>query len=846
MQTYAIRMFNFLRFGEKNNSIVFDLTAEQKRGLKDGTTTLDKIYDEVMKNPVQHIEEAKKRGLEHLLGITGSINGNPDCNNGAGKSSLLEGMCYSRYERIVRKSATNPEKVEKAGLSVVTKIDGEYPKNMTESWVEELFETGGKIYRVKRGRSFTKTQKSSSPLLEFDCLGETNISLSSHRSGTTKEALEDVLTMDYDLFVNSQMFGQNDAGKFLTGTDKTKKEMIISLLRLQDVVLSCLEKIREDKSNSNKKVDSLKVNIEIIDKYFAEKLADINKNHPLDPSDPELLQKMEAYLAENKILSEQLVEDTNKFISNIETEIEVLSKSEEIVSIEKLKEDGRKTVADRKNKEKEMGERIAEWQNMQSSILKEITRKNEALISIKSKREKTLSSLKAIEQSISTFNLEENRATLGKCQKAKEVKESYDKSFIEINNKILQQEKEKAILDNNLSVAKADLSKIEATIRKMGSEEKYNCSECKSLVPKEHFIIKKEECLLRIKTYETEIEKINSILKDIKSQHLDINGKLTKINHFINLEQSVIFAHKQFEDNKKKVQEFTDLISDADADALRYANEKADQESQIVKYNERIADVKENYSKEINILNEKINKLMADIKEVDSKAAIVRQKIEDKKNIKSNKIKERDLTLGNIGKATKDIEFFVHQKHSLNLKKKELTEERTNLDRILLLEDVFGLDGIQTRIVKKYLPLLNVYIKEFLDVLSDGEIIVKMLINEKGKVDMAINGATAETYEMLSGGEKMIIRLSVDIGLSLLAFSRTAQKPELICLDEILSPLDNYHVEKVFNILQKLQDKFSRIIIISHKTEIKNRLKNNIIVEKNGGKDALSEIKRIE
>jgi DNA repair exonuclease SbcCD ATPase subunit len=121
-----------------------------------------------------------------------------------------------------------------------------------------------------------------------------------------------------------------------------------------------------------------------------------------------------------------------------------------------------------------------------------------------------------------------------------------------------------------------------------------------------------------------------------------------------------------------------------------------------------------------------------------------------------------------------------------------------------------------------------------------------MFINDKLKVDMIIAGGTSETYEMLSGGEKTIVRLAVDIGLSMLAFSRTTQKPEMIALDEIFGSLDNFHTEKVFDILQKLQDKFSRILIITHKMEIQKRLKTNIIIEKKGGRMGLSEIKRIE
>ena len=56
MQTYAIKMFNFLRFGETNNTIVFDLTEAEKEQIALGEIGMDDIYDYVVKNPVKHVK----------------------------------------------------------------------------------------------------------------------------------------------------------------------------------------------------------------------------------------------------------------------------------------------------------------------------------------------------------------------------------------------------------------------------------------------------------------------------------------------------------------------------------------------------------------------------------------------------------------------------------------------------------------------------------------------------------------------------------------------------------------------------------------------------------------------
>ena len=69
--------------------------------------------------------------------------------------------------------------------------------------------------------------------------------------------------------------------------------------------------------------------------------------------------------------------------------------------------------------------------------------------------------------------------------------------------------------------------------------------------------------------------------------------------------------------------------------------------------------------------------------------------------------------MGSIANALNHLKTDYAQYKSL---KEDLDNSRKELSRWLILEDVHGLDGIQTRIIKKYLPLLNSYIKNYLDI----------------------------------------------------------------------------------------------------------------------------------
>jgi DNA repair exonuclease SbcCD ATPase subunit len=168
-----------------------------------------------------------------------------------------------------------------------------------------------------------------------------------------------------------------------------------------------------------------------------------------------------------------------------------------------------------------------------------------------------------------------------------------------------------------------------------------------------------------------------------------------------------------------------------------------------------------------------------------------------------------------------------------------------NLENYLIIEDVFGLEGIQKSIIKKYLPLLNAYVKEALDIITGGKMSIKQFINDKMEIETIISGGSSDNFKMLSSGEKKIVRLAVGTGLALLSFVRSSQKPEIICLDEVFSSLDVNHVEGVFNLIEYLKEKFTRVLIISHSKDVNERIPCTITIEKNGGMYGLSKVVKI-
>lgn len=846
MQTYCLRMFNFMRFGEKGNSIVFDLTSQEKKDLKDGKITMDQIYDRVMKDPVKHVMEVKRRGLERLLAISGIVDGNEESSNGAGKSTLLEGMCYARYERIVRRTAQTPDKIEKAGLSVVTKIDGKYPPNMQESWVEELCEIGDKLYRIRRGREFSKSQKSHTPIMELECIyGEASDSMMSHRTGDTKSNLDEIMTMDYDLFVNSQMFGQNDAGKYLTGTDKTKKEMLISLLRLENIVSGCLENIRRKKNSQEKKIDIIKATIDLVEKSFCKKYQELTKI-ATEQLGAEIVDSILSNLNKTSHQHLEASKSIDLKIQDIDLKIGELLKSDKIQKVESIRDEGRKISKDKKDKEQSMASQIEEWEKLSKDSKSTLAKKNDQDKILTEKLNKLMASISVSKVVVSSFDLIKYQEIIQKITKAKKIKDEIELNLTNSRNSFLETSNALAIANSKLSDTSGDLEKMNSQLEKIGGDGSFVCSECKSKVSKEHIALKVNELKESHVIKRELVEALKNKIAVQKQSVVELEYKVKRIGEILSLESKTNSEKNNFENAKSKIVDIENQIKENKESSNSNKIEIVEIENKISLYCNKIVDIKKMFEQEILILKSKIENLIIKLKQAEEDAKVVSGQLENLKIEKISLEKQKSKEIEQYGSALKDYEHFEKQKLELESKKNEHLNESKNLNRILILEDIYGLDGIQTRIVKKYLPLLNIYIKEYLDILSDGLITIKMIINDKSKVDMIISGGTSESYEMLSGGEKTIIKLAVNIGLSLLAFSRATQKPELICLDEVFGSLDAGRTRNVFKVLNKLNDKFSRIIIISHNLEINNKIRSKIIVEKSGGIMGLSEIKRIE
>ena len=842
MQVYAIRLCNFMRFGGTNNSVVFDLSPAQKTLVERGELTMDAIYDDFASNPSLRVAEAKARGLEQLIGIAGIIDGDESKSNGSGKSTVLEAICYAHYGSIVRLSA-NTDKTGDPGNRIITRINHIIPETVKESWVEEYCESNGCLYRIKRGRKLGKNEKTT-PIVECEQIG---VESTSGRLVSGNEAAIDAINdMSYDLFVNSQMFGQSDAGKFLVGTDKIRKDMIIDLLRMREYISKRLERVRSKKRFYETKLSSLQdINnaaevqlLAIYNKYAKQPLTVFTdvKTGEVDISVSELI--------EDKNIAVQNNNDAIKKIDALIVATSLAVVQANIISLQAQRQDAQSnwnSVQTRERQEQEdILDRVAKYRKQISDGQTE----ERALAGRKKQAEQTVAAaaktIIAMEAEVESCN-----KAIAKAAMARNAKPQYVALKESLNAQIVGVQKEISSMETVLRLNTVKVDKLRTQIARAKSTKSLECSECGSLVNLQHVNDKIDGLLAENRQQQPALDALNKSLSEVQASLNDTNNKLGKIDTFLLCETSATSALQDLEFRKKNqiaLQEQVDDLGKRQAIALAAWTEL----STLEKIDgDKFKEIAERYVVEKTALSSKIEELN---KAIDTQQVVLNN-IEAK--VKSHQADKNRMVLAN-SKLAEEVGGLRQEKATLHELYKQINE-RTNdikhhttmLTAYKGMEEIYGLDGFQTRVVRRHLPTLNAYTQEALDVMSNGDLQVELDINDKSEIEIKITGGSADTYEMISGGEKMIIRLAVDVGLSRLAFIKTVKLPEMIALDEVFAVLDKSNVNVVFSLLHYLQDKFKRILLIAHNPEINSALPATLVVEKNGGINGLSSIRKM-
>jgi len=317
------------------------------------------------------------------------------------------------------------------------------------------------------------------------------------------------------------------------------------------------------------------------------------------------------------------------------------------------------------------------------------------------------------------------------------------------------------------------------------------------LLHKKDRIKKNKENQTHNTTYQNNIDKLVNIKQGIENRLDKIKSLKEKLE--IVLKSADIIKHNTDVDNK--------------SNALTIAKNKLDDfKSQLKKYEDMVSKIKDNESKK-------------------EKNADIQERIDEKAELS----KAYKITVYNMDKQATILfgELKVIENNIENYKQKliDISEYEKKFRKYSIYLQAMHRDGIPALIIRKKLPLINHRINTILQqavdfrlelsILENGDIVETFYFNDD-KSDML-------PLSFASGAQKFVSTIAIKDSLHYIS---SLTKPSLCIIDEGFGTLDDELTFEIINILNYLKNKHKNVIVITHRSEIKDFADNIIEVTK--------------
>ena len=168
---------------------------------------------------------------------------------------------------------------------------------------------------------------------------------------------------------------------------------------------------------------------------------------------------------------------------------------------------------------------------------------------------------------------------------------------------------------------------------------------------------------------------------------------------------------------------------------------------------------------------------------------------------------------------------------------KDILAKNEQVVKLQLLKDAFGSKGIRAIVIDYLLPNLEEKINWILSKMSDFRVHLDTQQekadgegNKEGLFITIINEMNEEMpFENYSGGEKLKIVVAISEALASL------QNVGFRLFDEVFVGLDENSTESFALVMERLQEKFSQVLCISHLQQVKDMFDKRVIIVKNNG-----------
>jgi len=390
------------------------------------------------------------------------------------------------------------------------------------------------------------------------------------------------------------------------------------------------------------------------------------------------------------------------------------------------------------------------------------------------------------------------------------IEDLLDIQIFSTMNNLVKDKSSKLKEDITKNKYELDITEEKIELQKQNIEEhkKYNESEIEK---------KREEILEGEKSISTLQSEIESIQENVNVLLSTIEDKLStekKINKLNQLESKV-------DDNiKKNKKEISFYEKNDSCPTCKQGIAEQFRNDQISEIEKKV----DNQQKGLEQIKEEIGKLdtrMTEIQEINTKIYS-----ENNEVIKKNSMIKALNDF--INKLNRQIKELISKKDNLeadNEKLKSLREQLSvlvkNQSELLIEKQYYEYaatmlkdNGIKTKIIKQYLPIMNKLINKYLTAM---DFFVNFNINENFEETIKSRHRDEFSYDNFSEGEKMRIDLALLFTWRQIAKMKNSTNTNLLILDEVFdSSLDSVGTEEFLKLMNEMGTE-TNVFVISHK-----------------------------
>jgi len=268
----------------------------------------------------------------------------------------------------------------------------------------------------------------------------------------------------------------------------------------------------------------------------------------------------------------------------------------------------------------------------------------------------------------------------------------------------------------------------------------------------------------------------------------------------------------------------------------------------------------EQINKEINKQGQRkqdVSKLCMALKKIKKIKQSYEQNIATYKNLsqQQTELEKQEITLNQKYKQIHtQKETILQEKGSLKARQKKLNqleEEHKEQQKIIgqlnktideyqIIATATSKDGIQALLIEEAIPEIEQEANQLLAKLTNNQahIIIDSLRDlkkggTKETLDIKISDSIGvRPYELFSGGEAFRIDFSLRIAISKLLARRSGTALQTLIIDEGFGSQDEEGLGQIMDALHKIQNDFSKIIIVSHLEALKDQFPVHLVITK--------------